>query len=151
MSILLKEIFNPQSIILNLKAKTKEEVFVELADAIASLHHGVRSEEILAAMWERENKMSTGIASGVAIPHAFCGSVTGITGAIGISRDGIEYGALDNKPVQVVFMLAIGGPVQEHHLRVLNQIFKLAQSEALALIKKAAAAQDIHAILSQFH
>jgi PTS system fructose-specific IIC component/PTS system nitrogen regulatory IIA component len=151
MGILLKEIFTPESIVVNLKAKTKKDAFSELVDIIASLNSGNSREEILTALWDRESKMSTGIASGVAIPHAFCGRFNSIVGAIGISRVGIEYGALDQKPVHIVFMLAIGGPAQEKHLRVLNQISKLVQSEALALIRKANSAQDIHAILSQIH
>jgi mannitol/fructose-specific phosphotransferase system IIA component (Ntr-type) len=136
---------------LNLKSQTKEEAFMELTGAIAAVHPECDSETMLAALWEREKKMSTGIASGVAIPHAMCQGITKIAGAIGISRTGIDYDALDHKPVYVVFMLAMGLPAEENHLRILNQIFKLAQSEALALIRNAKNNKDIYAILSKFH
>jgi PTS system fructose-specific IIC component/PTS system nitrogen regulatory IIA component len=150
MEILLNEIFDSQSIIVNLKSRTKEEAFAELTGAIAAVHPECDSEAMLAALWEREKKMSIGIASGVAIPHAMCQAITKIAGAIGISRGGIDYDALDHKPVYVVFMLAMGVPAEESHLRILNQIFKLAQSEALASIRNAKNNKDVYTILSRF-
>ena len=67
-----------------------------------------------------------------------------------MSQTGIEYDALDDKPVYVIFMLVLGEPVEESHLRILNQISRLAHSEALDLIKGAKTVQDISAILSRF-
>lgn len=148
--MLLHEIFDERSIRLNLEGKTKQAVFIELVDAIAAACPECNRTVMLAALWEREDKMSTGIASGVAIPHAFHRGINNMAGAIGISQNGIEYGALDNKPVYVVFMLAMGEPAEENHLRTLNQIFTLVQSEALAMIKKAKNAKDIHTILARF-
>ena len=150
MAITLSEIFDVRAIRLDIEAKTKEQVFTDLIDAMGTIHPEYNRDELFAAMQAREAKMSTGIAPGIAIPHAFCPGVGNMIGAIGISPKGIEYGALDDKPVHVVFMLAIGGPARESHLRILNQIFTLAQSEALGRIKNARSAQDIHAILSQF-
>jgi len=150
MSILLSDIFNPQSIKLGLEGKTKKEVFAELTGIIAAAHPGCGQAPLLEALWEREHKLSTGIAPGIAIPHAFCGGIEGIGGALGVSQEGIEYDALDSEPVYVVFMLAIGEPAKEHHLRVLNQIFALTQSEALEMIRNAKSPQDVQAILSRF-
>ena len=150
MSILLSDIFDPRSIKLNLEGKTKEAVFTELADAITAINPECDRASVLASIWERENKLSTGIIPGVAIPHAFCEKTKNIAGAIGISQTGIEYDALDNKPVYVVFMLVIGGAEREEHLHVLNQISMLAQSEFLATIKKAQNTQTIQTILSRF-
>ena len=95
--------------------------------------------------------MSTGITSGIAIPHVYCRSVSAEAGAIGVSQCGIEYGALDNKPVHVVFMLVMGDAARENHLRVLNQIFTLVKSEAFALMQSAKDTQEIHDMLSRFY
>ena len=149
MILQLSDIFDSGSIKLNLEAKTKEAVFSELVNAIAVSHPDFDCASMLASLWERENKLSTGIASGVAIPHAFCRGIDNIVGAIGVSKAGIEYGALDSKPVYVVFMLAIGAPASENHLHILNKIFSIAQSEALLLIRKAQDAQAVQAILSR--
>jgi mannitol/fructose-specific phosphotransferase system IIA component (Ntr-type) len=150
MRILLDEIFDPRSIKLNLEGKTKEGIFIELAEAITAVHPECNRASMLASLWERENKLSTGIGSGVAVPHALCGGIKDIAGAIGISQTGIEYGALDHKPVHVVFMLAINDKATENHLRILNQLFLLAQSEAIAIIRKAQNAQTVKDILSRF-
>ena len=150
MKTLLSDIFDSRSIKINLEGKTKEAVFIELADAITKAHPECDRDSMLASLWEREHKLSTGITSGVAIPHAFCGKIDSIAGAIGVSQTGIEYDALDNKPVYVVFMLVIGESERENHLCILNQVAMLAQSEALALIKKAQNTQAIQAILSRF-
>jgi mannitol/fructose-specific phosphotransferase system IIA component (Ntr-type) len=146
---MLSDIFNLRSIKLNLEGKTKEMIFEELVDGIAGSNPYSDRAEMLAALWEREEKMNTGITSGVAIPHAFCKGIDNIAGAIGVSRLGIEYGALDNKPVHVVFLLAVSEHAKENHLRILNQILKLAQSEVINQIKNAKSAEDIHALLAQ--
>jgi mannitol/fructose-specific phosphotransferase system IIA component (Ntr-type) len=151
MAIVLSEIFDVRSIRLNIEAATKEQVFTDLIDAMGTIHPEYNRDEIFAAMQAREAKMSTGIAPGVAIPHAFCRGVGSMIGAIGVSPAGIDYGALDDKPVHVVFMLAIGEPAKESHLRILNQIFTLVQSEALGRIKNARSAQELHTILCGFH
>ena len=63
----------------------------------------------------------------------------------------LDFDALDKKPVHIVFLLATSERADENHLRVLNLIFKLATSEAYALIKNANNAEEIYAILSQVH
>ncbi|MDR2729956.1 MAG: PTS sugar transporter subunit IIA, partial [Treponema sp.] len=91
MEIFLNEIFESRSIILNLEGKTKEEVFSELTKAITAAHPECNESSMLASLWERENKLSTGIGSGIAIPHATYEGIDKIAGAIGISQTGIEY------------------------------------------------------------
>jgi len=150
MGIFLKDIFDPQAIILNLQGKTKDEVFIELSKALAAANPECDPHAMFEALWEREKKMSTGVASGVAIPHTTYRGLKSAIGAIGVSQTGIEYDALDDKPVYVIFMLVLGEPVEESHLRILNQISRLAQSEALALVRQAKTVQDISAILSRF-
>ena len=150
MNMLLNEIFNPQSIKLNLEGTTKEAVLIELVEKMAEAHPGCDGSLLLAAIQEREHKMSTGYNSGIAIPHAFCGGVENMIGAIGVSQRGIDYGTLDNKPVHIVFMLAMGDHARENHLHILNQILRLAQSDALMLIRNANNTQDVYNIMSRF-
>jgi len=147
MGILLSDIFDLRSIRLNLENTDKEAVFAELIGTVAAFHPEIDPAEALAAIVARENKMSTGIAPGIAIPHAFCKGIDGIIGAIGISRPGIEYDALDGKPVHAVFMLMISEKARGEHLHALNQICTLAHSEGLALILDAKTPRDIQTVL----
>lgn len=147
----LGDIFDQQSIKLSLEHTAKAAVLQELVQAIAAAHPGCDENSMLAAIIEREQKMSTGVAAGIAIPHCCCDGITTMAGAIGISQAGIEYDALDHKPVYVVFMLVMGEAAREHHLRVLNQMFSLVKSEVPALIRGAKSPQDVHEILARFH
>jgi len=146
----LIDIFDLRSIKLNLDGKSKDMVFDELIDAITDLHPECNTIELFAGIKEREEKMTTGIIPGMAIPHAYCSGIKDIAGAIGISRHGIDYGALDNKPVYVVFLLIISKERKEKHLHVLNIICQLAQSELINKIKSAESAEEVHNILSGY-
>jgi PTS system fructose-specific IIC component/PTS system nitrogen regulatory IIA component len=148
MKNLLNVIFDPSAIKLNLDSKTKESAFAELVDLIADLNPECNRDELLAAIMERETKMSTGIGNGVAMPHAFSKGIGKTSGAIGISPNGIEYGAIDNKPVHVIFLLLTSVHEEEKSLCILNLVSKLAESEEIMLIKNAKNVQDIHSILS---
>jgi len=146
----LDNIFDSKTILPELTGKTKEEAFFELVDAIAAAHPECNQEAVLASLWEREKKRSTGIASGVAIPHAVYSDIKTVVGALGISRAGIEYDALDKKPVHVIFMLVMNESANEDHLHILAQISTLVQSDALARIQETNDVQKIHAVLSRF-
>jgi len=149
MEISLSEIFDSRSIILNLDGKTKDAVFSELIKTITKVHPECDESSLHSVLWKRENKLSTGIGSGIAIPHAYYEGIDKITGAIGVSQTGIEYNALDQQAVNIVFMLIIGGKAHENHLNVLNQLITLAQSNAPAMIKNAQNEEAIIDILSR--
>jgi mannitol/fructose-specific phosphotransferase system IIA component (Ntr-type) len=151
MRLTLGEVFDPGTILLNLAGTTKDEVFRELIDAIAAVHSECDKTATLAALWEREKKLSTGISSGVAIPHAVCGGIGTAAGAVGISSAGIEYGALDEKPVHIIFLLILGEGTKEDHLHILDQIFTLVRTEAVTLIKNAKSAQEVYEMLSRYN
>ena len=151
MRITLGEVFDTRAILLNLAGTTKDEVFRELVDAIALVNPESDKAAMLAALWEREKKLSTGISSGVAIPHAVCTGIGTIAGAVGISSAGVEYGALDGKPVHIIFMLVLGEAAKEDHLRILDKTFTLVRTEAaLTLIKNAKSAQEVYEILPRY-
>jgi mannitol/fructose-specific phosphotransferase system IIA component (Ntr-type) len=107
---------------LELRGGTKNEVLEELVERVTELHPEIHHEEALDAIMEREAKMSTGIINRVAVPHALCGSAGGAVGAIGISPQGIDFGALDGAPVQLVFLLLTNPGGYEESLDVLRRL-----------------------------
>jgi mannitol/fructose-specific phosphotransferase system IIA component (Ntr-type) len=149
--MLLGDVFSQHSIKLDVEGKTKEAAFTELLELIMVDHPEYDRNELYAAINSRENKMSTGIGSGIAVPHGYCRSISAITGAIGISKAGIDYDSLDHKPVHLMFMLVMGEASQESHLRVLNEVFMLVNSEASALMMMAKNTQEVYAMLSRIH
>ncbi|MDR0557100.1 MAG: PTS sugar transporter subunit IIA [Treponema sp.] len=149
--MLLNDVFSQRSIKLDLESKTKDAALAELLEIITLEHPEYDYNEMYAAINSRENKMRSGIGSGIAVPHGYCRSINAITGAIGISKTGIDYNSLDHKPVHLVFMLVMGETSQESHLRVLNKVFTLVNSETGALMMTAKTAQEVYAMLSRIY
>ena len=121
----LYELFPPELIKIGLEAEDKDEVFEEMVDQFCQVYKTNVREEILAAINERESKMSTGIHKGIAVPHGKTNSLDNIYGVLGISRKGIDYDALDGQPVHVLFMLLAPQKDSEKHLRLLKRLAAL--------------------------
>ncbi|MDR0583068.1 MAG: PTS sugar transporter subunit IIA [Treponema sp.] len=147
----LSDVFDKRSIKPNLENKTKEEVFRELVEALTVVHPALDRDIGFRAIQERENKLNTSVAPGVAVPHGYYPGKDGIFGAFGFSEAGIEYGALDEKPVHCVFLIIMGDASRENHLRVLNRVMSLINSGCLELLRKAGSPDEIHRIFSRFH
>ncbi|MDR2071797.1 MAG: PTS sugar transporter subunit IIA [Treponema sp.] len=146
----LSEVFDQQSIKLNLEGSTKEAVFAELIGTIAAIHPEFNREEMFSVIQNRESKMNASPVSGVAVPHGYYPGTSGVIGAIGISETDIDYNALDNKPVHSVFLVIMGEAAREKHLHVLSQVLSLINSGALALIRQARDPREVYEVLSRF-
>ncbi|GHU68156.1 hypothetical protein FACS189447_10630 [Spirochaetia bacterium] len=146
--MLLVKVFNKDAINTDLKSKTKQDVFEELLETIQNVQPDLNTKEALKALTEREDRMSTGIMPHVALPHALCLSVKGTIGAIGISRSGIAYDALDGLPVHLIFMLLANPESCGQNLRVLKHLAGLLERPQFAadLIGKKNA-EEIQAML----
>jgi mannitol/fructose-specific phosphotransferase system IIA component (Ntr-type) len=146
---MLHEVFDPQTIKLNLEAKTKDAAFEELIGMIAAAHPELNGEHILAAIQDRESKLNTAIGFGIAVPHGYYQGPCDVFGAIGVSPGGIECDAMDGKPVHVFFLMIMGEATREKHLRILNRISLLIKSEALPHIRKAQKPEEVYDLLSR--
>jgi len=121
----LYEAFPPELIKIGLEAVDKDEVFEEMVDLFCQVKRDADREEILEALRQREEKMSTGVHAGIAIPHGKSGSLDRVHGILGVSRIGIDYDALDGQPVYLVFMLLAPMVDSEEHLRFLKRLAAL--------------------------
>ena len=126
--MIISELFEPEFIKIGLEAEDKDEAFEELAEAFCQASHLNIREEVLEAIRERERKMSTGIQKGIAIPHGKTSAVDKVYGVLGISRRGIDYDALDDKPVYLLFMILVPLTETEYHLRILKRLAELLQN-----------------------
>ena len=129
--MLLYEVFPPELIKIGLEAEDKDEVFEELVDQFCQAEKSNAREDILEALWERESKMSTGVKKGVAIPHAKTSAVGKTCGILGISKKGIDYDALDGKPVQLFFMFLAPNTDEEMCLQLLKNLAELLENPGL--------------------
>lgn len=120
--MVLSSVFSPELIKVNLESEDKEEVFEELVELYVSKNPSASRASLLAAVREREGKQSTGVKPGIAFPHAQTDQVSTVKGIIGISRNGIDYEAMDGKPVYVVFLLFSSANDCTLHLRALKRL-----------------------------
>ena len=124
--MLLQQVFTPGRIKIGLESEEKDELFEELVDLVARQDgKAFPRAAVLAAIRDREDKMSTGIKKGIALPHGKAEGVESLIGAIGISRKGIDYSSLDGEPVYLVFLLVSAPDVAELHLRALKRLARL--------------------------
>jgi PTS system nitrogen regulatory IIA component len=150
--MLLKEIFAASRIKIGVESEDKDELFEELVDVLA--RDGGRAfprTAVLAAVRDRERKMSTGIKKGIALPHGKVEGLSGIAGAMGLSRRGIEYESLDGQPVYIVFMLVSSPKESELHLAALKHLATLLDDpEFYTELVRAESSERANALISTF-
>ncbi len=105
-----------------LEATSRDEAIKELIQRLSQDHNLVNEEEFLNAIMQREKIASTGIGVGVAVPHAKLPIYDDFFIAVGILKQGIDWGAMDELPVKLIFL--IGGPddKQTQYLNLLSQL-----------------------------
>lgn len=120
----LTELTPPEAVFPALKATSKKNLFQELAHRMAGVA-GVDSRELFAALLERERLGSTGVGRGVAIPHCRLPTVTRIYGALGRLETPINFEAVDQQPVDLVFLLIAPDCAGADHLKALARVSRL--------------------------
>ncbi|MGF1908738.1 fructose-specific PTS transporter subunit EIIC [Vibrio kasasachensis] len=129
-------LIDANTICLDLKAQTKQEVLSELVEMLDAAGKLFDKDQFLLDIWQREQIGNTGFEEGIAIPHAKSNSVAAPAVAIGISRTGIDYGAEDGELSDVFFMLASPNGDDHHHIEVLAQVStKLIEDDFVAQLK----------------
>lgn len=108
-----------------LKSQTKKEALKEMAQLLTQAHQIKNVDKVLDALLEREDLGSTGIGQGIAIPHGKCEVVNKTIAAMGISKKGIEFDALDGEPVYLFFMLVAPMNSSGVHLKILAKVSRL--------------------------
>lgn len=118
----LAELFTPGRIALDVEASSKRQLLRELAELVAR-DLGVDPETILEALLEREKLGSTAIGEGIAIPHARVESIDDLVGAFIRLVKGVDFDALDEEPVDLIFLLlAPAATSSAEHLRILAKL-----------------------------
>jgi len=104
------------------ESDNKSDTLRILIELISKSPNITNRDQFQKAIFERESIMSTGIGLGIAIPHVKIPEVKDLTIAVGISKHGIEWDALDGQPVHIIFLIA--GSADQHalYLRTLSKI-----------------------------
>jgi PTS system nitrogen regulatory IIA component len=141
----LADLITPEAIYPSLKAKTKKQALQEMAQR-ASVLTGVDAREIFDTLLQRERLGSTGIGRGIAIPHGRVAALRKIVSVFARLDEPIEFEALDNDPVDLIFLLLAPEHAGADHLKALARISRLLREPAT--IDKLRASRDRAALYS---
>jgi PTS system nitrogen regulatory IIA component len=111
----------------SLESKGKPEVLRELAEILWNAGVIDDVDAVLAAIDRREEKGSTGLEFGIAVPHAKSERVKQLTMAVSISKEGIGFDALDGEPSKLFFLMLAPPDQTGSHIEALAEIAKLAR------------------------
>lgn len=126
----ITDILGKECVVLHSKALTKESILQELLDTLAHSKIVLNKEDVKKAVLEREHIMSTGIGNEFALPHGKTNAVTDTIGALATLDNPIDFHSLDNRPVNVVFMLIGRENAVGVHLRLLSRISRMMNDDS---------------------
>jgi PTS system nitrogen regulatory IIA component len=127
----LTDIVAPNAVIPALKANNKKQAIQELAARAAELT-GLNQRAILEVLQQRERLGSTAVGSGVAIPHGKLPNLTGLFGLFARLDKPIDFEALDNQKVDLVFLLLAPEGAGADHLKALAKVARLLRDPEIA-------------------
>jgi mannitol/fructose-specific phosphotransferase system IIA component (Ntr-type) len=124
----IHSLLSRESVLPKLKVKDKETLLNRLVDLLENQVTSTQLESIRKAVFEREDIMSTGVGKGLAIPHGKASGIETNYASFAILDSPIYYEAIDDKPVQLVFLLV--GPESKNstHIKLLSRISRLMNS-----------------------
>jgi fructose-specific phosphotransferase system IIA component len=123
----LGDILSKAQIITDLQAADRWQAIDELIENLVTTGK-IKTEHrdaIAAVVKKRESSMSTGIGFGIGIPHASTDLISEVVGALGRSKKGVNFDALDNQPVNLVMLFLVPQGQFQKHLHTLANIAKL--------------------------
>jgi len=144
----LSDLVDVPAIMPAIKANSKKQLLQLLAERAASIT-GLSEREIFDTILQRERLGSTGVGNGIAIPHGKLPGVQRITGVFARLESPVDFEALDDQPVDLVFLLLAPEGAGADHLKALARIARvLRDADTVAKVRGTQDAQAIRALLS---
>jgi len=125
----LVELVSERIVKIPLESKDKPDVLRELVQILKDAGEIDDFDAVLEAVQEREDKQSTGLEQGIAVPHCKTSAVTRMKLAIGIAPQGVDFDSMDGKPSKLFFLLVAPPDQSGPHVQALAEIAKLARSQ----------------------
>lgn len=146
----LIDILSPQAISVDLTARTKKDALEEMCRLLAQAGKLPDPSAMVKTLMDREALGSTGIGQGVAIPHGKTAAVPEQAAALGLSKRGIDFDALDGEPVHIVFLLTAPIDAAGNHLKALAKVSRLLKDKFFRqALRDAKAADEILKIIRE--
>ena len=146
----LTDILQPDCVQVPLDAESKEQAIDQLVDLLCEKLGLDQIENLRQAVWERETTRTTGIGHGIAIPHGKCDDVKELCMAVGRVKEPLEFGAVDNKPVDLILLLASPADQTGPHIQALARISRMLTDESFrTTLKSASDGDELYQMIAQ--
>ena len=147
--MILTQILQPTCVRAPLEGNDKDSVITELVSLLADSGQLLDKEVVLEAVLVREQTRSTGIGSGIAIPHGKCAGVKELVMSIGICQEGIEFDSIDGKPATIIILLASPIDRTGPHIQALARISRLMLDEDFKTsLETASSPEEVYQLIS---
>lgn len=140
--MLVPDLITPDRVAWNAEAGSKKRVLEELSALIAEGQESLGTGEIFDSLLSRERLGSTGLGHGVAIPHGRVKNSDRTIGAFIKLRNGIDFDAVDDEPVDLLFALLVPEQSTDEHLQLLAQLAEMFSDPALRKALREAGDQE---------
>lgn len=145
----LDKCISKDTVCLHLKSTTKEDVLGEMVDLLIAGGKVTNRESVLKAIREREQKMSTGMQNGIAIPHAKSDAIETLVAAIGLKPEGMNFNSLDGKKTTIIVMTLSPTKRTGPHIQFLAEISRqLNDQDVRDRILASVSAEELISILT---
>lgn len=143
------EILDRAAIAPRASASSKRQVLAVVSE-IASRNFGLNAGKVLDALMEREQAGSTGVGHGVAVPHARLEGLDRMRGVFIRLEQPVEFGSIDDQPVDLIYALLAPANAGSEHLRALARVSRvLRQGDLREQLRQARTPDAIHVLLAQ--
>lgn len=126
-----KKALSRQAVTLDLKGTTKEAVIEELIDLLDQAGKLRDRKAALKAVLDREKKMSTGMQSGIAIPHGKTDSVDALVAAVGLKKEAMDFDSMDGQPSNIFILTVTPANRTGPHIQFLAEISRLLNDDSV--------------------
>lgn len=121
-TLTIKNILSPGLTLCRVNTSSKKRTLEFIAEQVARQHPELDEGQIFNNLVARERLGSTGIGQGIAIPHCRLDDCTQVIGALITLDEGVEFDAIDNQPVDLLFTLIVPKEATSAHLELLSQL-----------------------------
>jgi len=146
----LTRILQPGCLKVPLASRDKESAITELVDSLDAAGVLLDRDAVLNAVLTREKTRSTGIGSGIAIPHGKCSAVRELVMAIGIAKEPIDFQSVDGHPVKIILLLVSPADQTGPHIQALARISRVMLDDKFKQqFQNAKSVEQAHELLSK--
>ncbi len=124
-------LLSPERTLQQFEGGSKKRILEFVSNIIAESNGSIVAEDLFSGLISRERLGSTGIGEGVAIPHCRLAGITEAIGALPHLSEPIDFDAIDNRPVDLLFFLLVPEEACEEHLNILGKLAESFSQEAI--------------------